>query len=272
MLVQLEKMDAIANNMANVDKNGYKRDVTITKAFPELLISRTDTRYITGYEVGAIDNFPLVGVLGTGAELNEVFSIFEQGPMKETGNSFDLALDGGGFFTVTNGAGEERYTRNGSFRIDKNGLLVTKSGLPVMGESGTITLKKNNFIVDADGRVYQDADLSTPPERLVTINEPQWRNVEWVDTLKVVDFEEKRYLRKEGDSLWVATEHSGDMFTPNLGGSTLIRQDFIEGSNVNPVTEMVRMIEVNRAYESNSKVVQTQDQLAGKLFNEAAKY
>ena len=272
MKVQLDKMDAIANNMANVDKNGYKRDVTITKSFPQMLISRTDTEYIKGIESGAIDNFPIVGVLGTGAELNEVFSIFEQGLMKETGNQFDLALEGKGFFVVENAMGNERFSRNGSFRIDKNGILVNKNGLPVKGENGIITLKKNNFIVDADGRVYQDADLSTPPERLVTINEPVWRNVELVDTLKIVDFEETRYLRKEGNSLWYPTEDAGVMFKTELGGDTKIRQRFVEGSNVNPVTEMVRMIEVNRAYEANSKVVKSQDQLAGKLINEGAKF
>ncbi len=272
MKVQLDKMDAISNNMANVDKNGYKRDVTTTKAFPQLLISRTDTQYINGFAVGAIENFPLVGVLGTGAELNEVFTVFEQGSLKETSNPFDLALDGKGFFTVENALGEERYTRNGAFRIDQNGLLVNKNGLPVMGENGNITLKKNNFIVDADGRIFQDADLSTPPERLVTINEPTWRNVEWVDTLKVVDFEETRYLQKQGDSLWKSTEHSGEAVSVELGSQTMVRQEFIEGSNVNPVTEMVRMIEVNRAYEANSKVVQTQDQLATKLITEAARF
>lgn len=272
MLVQLNKMDAIANNMANADKNGYKRDVTTTKAFPQLLISRTDTRYITGYEPGAIENFPIVGLLGTGAELNEVFSVFEQGPLKETGNAFDLALDGKGFFTVENALGQERYTRNGAFRIDKNGILVNKNGLPVLGENGWIRLKKNNFIVDADGKIYQDADLATPPERLVTINEPEWKNMEWVDTLKVVDFEEKRYLLKEGDSLWKSTPHSGEAEAADLGGTTLVRQEFVEGSNVNPVTEMVRMIEVNRAYEANSKVVQSQDALTAKLVNEGARY
>lgn len=272
MIVQLDKMDAVANNMANVDKNGYKRDVTVSKAFPEMLIKRTDTRYITGYAVGAIENFPLVGKLGTGAELNEVFSIFSQGVMKETGNQFDLAIEGKGFFVVQNGRGEERYTRNGAFQIDKNGLLVNKNGLPIMGEEGYIYLKKNNFIVDADGRVYQDADLATPPQRLVTINEPVWRTVELVDTLKIVDFEEPRYIRKEGDSLWRYTQDAGVIYKPELGSTTMVRQNFIEGSNVNPVTEMVRMIEVNRAYEASSKAVQAQDTLYDKLINDAGKY
>lgn len=272
MIVQQDKMDAVANNMANVDKNGYKRDVTTSKSFPQMLLRRTDTRFVTGYSVGAIESFPLVGGLGTGAELNEVFSIFEQGIMKETGNAFDLALEGKGFFVIENGRGEERYTRNGSFQIDKNGLLVNKNGLPVMGEEGYIHLKANNFIVDADGRIYQDADFSTPPERLVVMNEPTWRNMELVDTLKIVDFEETRYIRKEGDSLWRYTSDAGVIFKPELGSTTMVRQSFLEGSNVNPVTEMVRMIEVNRAYEANSKMVQSQDHLYDKLINEAIKY
>ena len=130
MVAQMHKMDAISNNLANVDLTGYKRDTSVHKAFPQLLLRRTNDDGVYNFPPGSIDTAPIVGTLGTGVELNELYTVFEQGALKQSNNPFDLALEGEGFFTVLTPQGE-RYTRNGSFLIDNNGTLVTKEGFPV---------------------------------------------------------------------------------------------------------------------------------------------
>lgn len=265
MASQLNKMDAIANNLANVDLTGYKRDTAVFKAFPELLIRRMGDKYYK-FPMGSVDNTPVVGKLGTGVETNEVYTVFEQGPLKETQDPFNFALDGQGFFTVMTPYGE-RYTRNGSFILGPEGMLVTKEGYPVMGEKGFIKIKANNFMVDEDGRIFVNTKFSDP-DRLVSMEENEWDQTELLDRLKIVKVKRPRYLAKQGDSLWKTTRESGEAQLIE-DGRPKIRQGFLEASNVNPVTEMVQMIEVNRAYEANQKTIETQDSLLGRLINEA---
>lgn len=270
MIVQLDRMDTIANNMANVDTTGYKRDVAVMKAFPDMLIRRLHDNGVYVFPFGSADTAPVVGTLGTGVALNEVYTVFTQGPLRQTGNSFDLALSGHGFFTIQTPEGI-RYTRNGSFLLNSNGMLVDYQGNPVLGDKGPIYLKENNFVVEKNGKIYQNPRFAGDPHRLVSKAENGWQNRELVDTLKIVNFAEPRYLKKQGNSLWKATEHSGPPVSVDLGRTTQVEQGFLEGSNVNPVTTMVQMIDVNRAYEANQKTIQTQDSLAGKLINDAAK-
>jgi len=100
------------------------------------------------------------------------------------------------------------------------------------------------------------------------MQENEWEDLELVDTLKVADFDRDRYLKKEGNSFWKSTHESGEAHQIELGSETKVIQGFLEGSNVNSVTEMVKMIEINRAYEANQKVIQSQDSLTGRLFND----
>lgn len=270
MQAQEHRMDALANNLANVDLNGYKRDTSVSKAFPEMLIRRFDDNGVYRFPFGSMDTAPVVGKLGTGVEYNESFTVFEQGPLKETSNPFDLALDGEGFFSIDTNDGE-RYTRNGNFILGKEGYLLTKDGFPVLGEEGPIQIKLNNFTIDQQGRVWQNGDFSDNPQRLVSMDENDWANTELVDTLKVVDFDRVRHLKKQGNSFWAETEFSGPAAVVEQGRPK-VYQGFLEGSNVNTVREMVNMIEVNRAYEANSKVLTTQDNLLDRLINNAARY
>ena len=274
MVVQQNRLDALANNLANVDTTGYKRDLAVQKAFPELLIRRMDDDGVTrvpyrGFPWGSYDVAPVVGRIGTGAETNEYFTVFSQGPLRQTENPFDLSLEGKGFFVVQTPYGE-RYTRNGSFQIGPEGLLVTKQGYPVLGENGLIRLKLNNFVVDEDGVIYENETFADDPLRLVSARENEWENTVLVDRLQVVDMRNTRYLRKQGDSLWLTTRESGDAEILEADRPK-VRQGFLETSNVNVVSEMVEMIEVNRAYEANQKSIQSHDQLTGRLINEAIK-
>lgn len=270
MKAQLHRMEALSNNLANVDVTGYKRDISVSKAFPEMLIRRTNDNGVYKFPFGSSDVAPVVGKIGSGVEYNESFTVFQQGELQQTDNPFDVALDGEGFFSIETPRGE-RYSRNGSFHLSKEGVLVTKDGLPVLGEEGIIRIKKNNFVVDQKGNVYQNATFSGDPERLVSMEENEWENLELVDTLKVVNFDRPRFMKKEGSSMWTKTDESGEIRAAALGSETKVEQGFLENSNVNPVTEMVRMIEVNRAYEANQKTITTQDNLSGTLINSALK-
>ena len=270
MNVQQNRLDEIANNLANVDLNGYKKDTAIQKAFPEMLIRRMNDNGVYRFPFGSVDTAPIVGVVGTGVETNEVFTNFTQGAMKQTENDFDLALEGRGFMTVQTPQGE-RLTRNGAFLVNSDGYLVTKSGDYVLGETGPIKLKKNNFVIDEDGTVWQNSTFAADDKRLVSQAENQWENIERVDRLKLVDVKRERYLQKQGNSYWRTTDESGDAQIIGPGVRPKVRQGFLEGANVNAVQEMVEMIEVNRAYDANQKTIQTEDALIGKLWNEVVR-
>jgi flagellar basal-body rod protein FlgG len=270
MAAQMHRMNILSNNLANVDVTGYKKDTPIHKAFPEMMIRRMNDDGVYTFPLGSADTAPVVGKLGTGVEVNESYTRFTQGPLKETGNPFDVAVDGDGFFVVQTPEGE-RYTRNGNFVLGKEGMLLTQDGMPVMGENGPIQIKKNNFVIDQEGKVYQNGRFSENPQRMVSLEENEWEDVEYVGKLRIVDFNRTRYLQKQGNSLWKRTVESGEPVQIPESEPTKVKQGFLETSNVNPVNAMVEMIEVNRAYEANQKVIHSQDSLTGRLINDAVK-
>ncbi len=273
MQAQQHRMDALANNLANVDVTGYKRDTSIQKSFPEMLIRRFADDGVHPFPLGSVDVAPIVGKVGSGVEYNESFTVFSQGSLKQTENPFDMALEDEGFFTIQTNHGE-RYSRNGSFILGKEGFLLTKEGYKVLGENGPIQIKANNFTIDEEGRVFQNLDFSDNPERLVSMEENTWGNTELIDTLKIVGFSGHgdRFIKKQGNSLWIDTVNSGPAELLKGSDRPKVRQGFLEGSNVNSVTEMVNMIEVNRAYEANQKVISTHDNLLDKLINNASRF
>jgi flagellar basal-body rod protein FlgG len=270
MNAQQIRLDAISNNLANVDTDGYKRDVAVHKAFAELLLRRTNDEGLTLNPFGSGDSAPVIGKIGTGVENNEIFTEMEQGALKQTQNDFDLAMDGKGYFAIQTPYGE-RYTRSGAFVLGKEGFLETKEGYPVLGENGPLQVKANNFKVDKDGNVFVNKNFQDDPFRLVSREENTWDGLQKLDTLKIVEFPKERFIAKQGSSLWRATEESGDAAVLAAGSRPKVIQGFTEASNVNPVLEMVRMIEVNRAYEANQKTIQSEDAMLGKLINETAR-
>ncbi|MBN1899566.1 MAG: flagellar basal-body rod protein FlgF [Spirochaetes bacterium] len=266
MLSQSLRMDAVSNNLANVDKTGYKKDITIFKAFPEMLLRRINDDGVTKFPLGSYDKMPIVGRLGTGVEVNELYTDHNQGSLKQTDNPFDLAIEGKGFFTIETERGL-RYTRNGSFILDKDNYVVTKDGYKVLGENGYIQVQGNNFKVNDNGDIIVNLDLYN--RQLVSVNENDWAGSTVLDRFRIVSFRELRELKKEGNSFYYETEFSGPPRTP--AQMPKLRQGFLEHSNVNIVQEMVEMIEVQRAYEANSKSVTTHDAALGKLINDGAR-
>lgn len=268
MNVMQQRLDIISNNLANVDLVGYKKDITTMKEFPNIQIRRDCDDGLLSFPLGSYDKAPFVGKLGTGVELNESYTIFSQGSLKETNNDFDFALDGKGFIAVETEKGE-RYTRNGSFTIDNEGFLVTKEGLKVLSENGPIQIKANNFVIDKEGNIYENKEFSGDPERLVQKEENEWKDTELIGTLKIVRFPRERELRREGNSFYYENEFTGEPYIAQGNERPRVIQGFLEAANVDPVTEMTQMIEVQRTYEANQKSIQSHDQLLGKLINEA---
>lgn len=267
MIAQQARIDVVANNLANVDKTAYKRDLTVFKAFPDMIIRRINDDGLGIVPAGSYDTMPYVGKLGTGVEVNEVYTQFGQGSLQRTESPFDMAIEGRGFFSVMTERGE-RYLRNGAFTINKEGNLVTHNGFLVMGENGPIRVQKNNFIVNERGDVIVNMDLSLDPRDVVEMSNNNWEEPVVIDRLKIVDFENIREIKKEGESLFRETELSGPPLPPE---NAKILQGFLEKSNVNIVREMVDMIEVQRSYEANQKGIMTHDQTLGRLINEVAR-
>ena len=271
MMAQQLRLDASANNLENVDTDGYKRDITTFKSFPELLLRRMEDDGV--YRIppfGSSDAAPIIGKLGQGVEFNELYTNFEQGAPKESGNDFDLALVGQGFFSIETPYGE-RYTRNGTFHLGKEGFLETKEGYPVLGENGRLRVQANNFKVDKEGRVWINAAYAENPETLVSRDDNTWGEAVLLDTLKLVGFEKDRFLEKQGSSFYKTSEFSGEAEILLQGIRPQVLQGFTEASNVNAVTEMVNLIEVQRAYEANQKVIQGADSMTGVLINQFSK-
>ncbi len=270
MLAQQHRLGVISNNLANITTTAYKRDNSIDKAFPELLIRKmkVDTiqfPYRIRHSTGSIDKATTVGVLGTGVEQNEIFTVLEQGALKLTENPTDVALMGEGFFVVDTPYGE-RYTRNGNFTIGNGNILMTKEGYPVLGQKGVIQLQENNFRIEEDGTIYVNANLR---EDLAFIDprENDWRGEIVLDSFRVVDFEFPRYMHKQGDSLYYDTEYSGPAVEISGLERPRLVHKFLEASNVEPVSQMVEMIEVNRAYELGQKSIQVQDSSTNRLLS-----
>jgi flagellar basal-body rod protein FlgF len=277
MISQQVRMDVIANNLANADKTAFKRDTTIFKTFPEMLIHRYDEDGVGKMPLGSYDTAPVVGKLGLGTEINEIYTRFEQGSVKKTDNTFDLMLNDKpgvekpSFFVVMTNRGE-RLTRSGSFVLDTKGYLVTPQGFPLMGEKGPIQVTRSNFLVKENGEIMINADVGNEPRTTTSTDHNRFSNPVTLDKLKIRTVENPRHLDKEGDSFYADTPESGEpMPFPNANYEPEILQGYLETSNVQVVTEMVEMIEVNRAYEANAKAMQTHDQLLGRLINEVAR-
>jgi flagellar basal-body rod protein FlgF len=252
MNAQQNRLDAISNNLANVDTTGYKRDITVSKNFSELLLRRTNADGVYQTPFGSADAAPVIGKLGLGVETNENYTDFEQGSFKATDTKTDFALGGQGFFAVQTPDGE-RYTRNGNFFLGKEGVLETKDGYPVLGENGVIRLADDKFMVREDGKIYDETGKE-------------------VDRLKIVRFDNERYLKKTGESMYNTNDIAGPFHIAEGNERPRILQGYTETSNVNVVNEMVQMIEVNRAYEANQKTITSEDSMMGTLWTRVAMY
>jgi flagellar basal-body rod protein FlgG len=246
MDAQQTQLDVISNNLANVGTTGFKHSRV---AFEDLLYqnlrqaganSTQETQLPTGLQVGT-------GVVPVATE-----TMFDQGNLQQTGNQFDLAINGQGFFQVQMPDGTTAYTRDGSFQINATGQLVTAAGFPVT-PAITIPTGAQSVTVGQDGTVTVTLQGKTTPTT--------------VGTLQLASFINPPGLQANGQNLFLETAASGtpNANTPGTNGLGTLSQGFIETSNVNVVSELVNMIQTQRAYEMNSKSIQTADQMLSKL-------
>jgi flagellar basal-body rod protein FlgG len=248
MEAQQLRMDVISNNLANTSTTGFKK---VRAEFADLL-----SETIRGAEApdprGGTSPAPLQ--VGLGVRTGATTRNFSQGELLTTHNPLDLAIEGAGFFRVTRPDGEPAYTRAGNFRVDATGRLVTTKGEVIEPE---ITFPQDTIqvMVRADGSVL--AKLAGQPE-------PQA-----VGQLELHTFPNPGGLEAIGGNLLIQTAASGQAVTgrPGEQGAGTIAQGFLEGANVKAVEEMIDMIATQRAYELNSRVITTADQMLQKLTN-----
>ncbi|SDJ90086.1 flagellar hook-basal body protein [Natronincola ferrireducens] len=192
--------------------------------------------------------FNTIGTINSGLRLEKIETYFNQGTIEETGNPLDITIQGNGFFRINTPQGE-MYTRNGNFTLNTNGQIVTKEGYLLMGEFGPITLgedfDRGGFRINEDGAIILD-------------------NM-FLNQIDIVNITNTNVLRKYGEGYYQIGEGLQPQLEPFDGK---ILQGFLEGSNVNPIEEMVNMISVLRLYESNQKVVQAYDEILQKAVND----
>lgn len=246
MEAQQAQLDAISNNLANSSTNGYKKSHVV---FEDLMYqnlrqaganSTEQTTLPTGLQVG----------LGTRAVANS--RSFTQGNLQQSGNTLDVAIQGNGFLQVQMPDGTTGYTRDGSLQVDAQGQLVTNNGYPVQ-PGITIPANAQSVTIGSDGTVSATLPGQTSAQTL--------------GQLQLASFVNPAGLDPKGQNLYAETAASGTANVGAPGDNALgtLRQGFVETSNVNVVEELIGMIQTQRAYELNSKAIQTSDQMLQKL-------
>lgn len=239
-------MDVVANNLANVSTNGFKRSRAV---FEDLL-------YQTLRQPGAKSSqqtiVPSGLQLGTGVHPVATERIHTQGNLVQTGNSFDLAISGGGFFQIQLPDGTTGYTRDGSFQLDNQGQIVTANGY-VVAPGITIPSNAISVTISRDGIVSVLSSGSPSPSQ--------------VGQLQLASFVNPGGLQSQGENLYLETAASGSPTTgnPTSNGLGTLNQGYTETSNVNVAEELVNMIQTQRAFEINSRSIQASDQMLQKL-------
>lgn len=234
MINEQHRLDTLANNLANADTNGYKKEGATSQAFDDVLAYKIK-------DVSEAANLPKrMGNLNPGVKIGENYVDWSEGGFKETRNTFDLAIGGSGFFAIefTSKSGETstKYTRDGNFTVDAKGNLVTPEGDYVLNASGghiTINPLKDTSI-NRQGQIYQDGAL--------------------VGTVGISDFEDYDYIEKYGENYYETVDGA-----TAKKSTAQVYSGYLEQSNVSTVDEMVNMIAIQRSYEANQKLITTMD-------------
>lgn len=243
---QQVKLDVISNNLANVSTNGFKRSRAV---FEDLLYQNLRQ---PGAQNDIQNNLPSGLQVGTGVRPVATERLHTQGNLENTQNSRDLAINGNGFFQVLMPDGTIAYTRDGSFQLNENGQLVTANGYPL---EPAIVIPDNALSV------------SVGEDGVVSVTQPGVSEALTVGQITLSTFVNAGGLESIGGNLYLETAASGprNENMPGTNGAGRLFQGYVETSNVNVVEEMVNMIQTQRAYEINSKAVQTSDEMLARL-------
>jgi flagellar basal-body rod protein FlgF len=217
-----QRMDVTANNLANMTTAGFKAERLVMRELSERPAAASDNPA----EIAFVDAWMLQ-------------RDFSTGPLEQTGNPLDVAIEGEGFFVIQTEAGEA-YTRDGRFALDEQGRVITHTGNLVLGDGGPITIDP------------EAGPISISREGSISQNEAS------VGTFRTVAFDTPAALEKVGDNLWRATDEA-----PRAPENSRVAAGFVEGSNVNAVSELTQMIEISRAYQAVSRMISQSDELRG---------
>ena len=251
MVNEMKRLDVLANNLANADTTGYKKEGTTSRTFADEMSFRlkdSSNAYMP----------KKLGGITYGVHLGQVYTDYSTGSFKVTDNTTDFAIDGNGFFAIAftdkQGNTSVKYTRDGSFTVNTEGYLVTKDGDYVLNATGAMNgdPSRNNFI-------------QVDPNATVTVNKMGYviQNDQVVGTLGVVDVDNYDYLEKYGENMYNLLDGGNRIAT-----DAKVEQGVLETSNVNVVNEMVNMITISRAYQAGQKVINTIDETLDKAVNQ----
>jgi flagellar basal-body rod protein FlgG len=248
MRQQLDRMDVLSNNIANVNTTGFKKDSVASRSFTEELMVRVHDPLADWPRHSAP-----IGPFSSGVMSDEVYTDFTQGGLHAETDPLSSAITGPGFFTLSyqlpTGEVVQRYTRDGAFTLNSLGQLMSKDGGYVVGQDGgpiTLPLEQGPPTIDANGTISQ--------------------NGEFVNALQLTDFADYTTLRKVGNNTYEVTPQTQ---IANFTGR--VEQGFLEDSNANAVKEMVDLINVSRIYDANSRFVTAHDQMLNRAANDIAR-
>lgn len=242
MLAQQLNIDVISNNLSNVNTTGYKK---VRAEFQDLL---SQTIKPAGAQIFQGTNQPVGIQVGLGTKTSATMREFTEGAFKSTGGKLDVAIEGDGFFQVQMDDGSIAYTRDGSFKIDANGQLTTSDGFIIQPQI-SVPIDAQQITITPDGAVsVQVAGDTTQTE---------------IGTLTLTKFANPSGLNSIGKNLYLETSASGNPIEsqPGQDGLGSLQQGFLEGSNVQVVEELINLIQAERAFEANSKLIRSSDEL-----------
>lgn len=241
MLTLQSRQSIITNNLANINTTGYKEETLLGKSFHEVMLSNNDN-----YKNGKA-NKQTLGSMSFGVRIDDTFTNYNQGTHVSTDNNMDFAIEGNGFFEVSDNQNNRYYTRNGDFSVDAQGYLITGSGHYVLG---------TNNITGATERInIGNGNLSVSSGNRISIDgQDRYR-------FRVVDFQNYENLEKNGDGLYTGTN-------PTNATNFNIKQSYLESSNVDSINSVALLMETVKEFEANQKVVQTMDSILHKIANE----
>jgi flagellar basal-body rod protein FlgG len=243
---QQTQLDVVANNLANVSTNGFKRARPV---FEDLLYQNLRQ---SGAQSSQQTQIPTGLTLGTGVRTASTERIFTQGNIQKTDGTLDIGIQGNGFFQVQLPDGTTAYTRDGAFSKDNTGQIVTTDGYPVL-PAITIPTNATSLTIGTDGTV--------------TVTQSGTAAATQIGSIQLATFINNGGLQSVGQNLFMETASSGTPTpnTPGTNGAGITNQGYVETSNVNVAEELVTMIQTQRAYELNSKVISTSDAMLGRL-------
>lgn len=242
MLAMQTQIDVTSNNIANVNTIGFKKS---RAEFADLMYK---VQEYAGTATSDVTKSPTGIEVGLGVRPTAINKIFSEGSLKQTDNQLDLAITGGGFFKLELPDGTEVYSRNGAFKVDSDGTMVNSDGYKLVPEV-VIPPDATNISVGTDGTV--------------SVVQPGQTQATQIGQVTLTNFVNASGLHSMGDNLYIETDSSGQPVegTPGVDGLGVLRQGFVEQSNVELVVELTDLISGQRAYDSNSKVITTSDEM-----------